>query len=444
MANVETYVKDFAAFESRICSGAPEWLRDMRRAAIERFSALGFPGVKDESWRFTRIRPLLGHDFRLTPRYDRSALSLREIDELCLEDTGCRRLAFVNGHFAEDLSDLGRLPAGVVIGSLESYIVSDPEPVQRYLSTCADSANNPFVALNTAHVRDGAFIRLPRDIRLEEPIHILYVMRSNGDPVVSHPRTLVVVEPGARASIVESYVGFESDTYFTNTVTEIVIKENAEVDHCKVQRESGSAYHIGTVCARVGRGSRFDTHTVSFGGALARNETQAILDDEGVECAVNGLYLGTGHQHVDNHTLIEHAKPSCSSRELFKGILSGRAKAVFNGRIHVHPQAQKTDARQTNRCILLSDDAQINTNPQLEIYADDVKCTHGAAVGRLDEDAVFYLRSRGIDDATARRMLVFAFANEVLETLRISPIREQLATDLERWLSAAGEAGGDR
>jgi Fe-S cluster assembly protein SufD len=437
MANVETYVKGFEAFESRICSGAPVWLRDLRRAAIERFSQLGFPGARDEGWRFTRVRPLLGRDFRLTPRYDRTALSARQIEEVSVEDTGCRRLAFVNGHFAEDLSDLAGLPAGVRIGSLERFIVSDPEPVQRYLSRYADPARNPFVALNTAHVHDGAFIHLPGGTRIEEPIHILYMSRSNGTSVVSHPRTLIIAENGTRASFVESYVGFEADAYFTNAVTEIVVKENAEIDHCKLQRESESAYHMATVRAQIGKNSRFLTSSLSFGGALVRNDTHAVLADEGIECALNGLYLARNHQHVDNHTVIEHTKPKCASRELFKGILGGRAKAVFNGRIHVHPLAQKTDAKQTNRCILLSDDAQVNTNPQLEIYADDVKCTHGAAVGRLDEDAVFYLRSRGIDEAAARRMLVFAFANEVLEDVRIVPVRENLTSDLDRWLVAA-------
>jgi Fe-S cluster assembly protein SufD len=444
MANVETYVKGFEAFESRICSGAPVWLSGLRKTAIGSFSTAGFPGPKEEAWRFTRVRPLLAHDFHLTPRYDRTALSQREADELCLDDAGCRRLTFVNGHFAEDLSDLGSLPPGVRIGSLERFVVSDPEPVQRYLSKCADPSKNPFVALNTAHVRDGSFIHLPKGVRIEEPIHILYVTRSNGGPVVSHPRTLVVAEDGARASFVESYAGFESDVYFTNAVTEIVVKENAEIDHCRLQRESDAAYHMGTVRAQIGGGSRFVTASLSFGGALVRNETHAVLAGEGIECAMNGLYLARGHQHVDNHTVIEHAKPNCSSRELFKGILDGRAKAVFNGRIHVHPQAQKTDSKQTNRCILLSDDAQINTNPQLEIYADDVKCTHGAAVGRLDEDAVFYLRSRGIDGAAARRMLVFAFANEVLDNLKIAPVREHLAADLDRWLAAARHMDASR
>jgi Fe-S cluster assembly protein SufD len=441
MATAETYIRDSSEFQARETTGTPVWLRELRKASLERFAALGFPAPKDEKWRFTRIRPLLGHDFRLAERYEPSALSSRDIDDLCMEDIGCRRLAFVNGHFARDLSDLGELPAGVRIGSLKTFIETDPEPVQRHLSKFADTSRNPFVALNTAHVYDGTFLYLPRGARLEEPVHLLYVSRSNGDPVVSHPRTLIIAEDDSRASIVESFVGFENDTYFTNAVTEILVKQRAEIEHCKLQRESESAYHLSTVQAQVGRGSRFKTHSILMGGTLVRNEVNTILADEGVECAVNGLYLGRGHQHIDNHTVIEHAKPNCASRELFKGILDGRSKAVFDGRIHVRPNAQKTDAKQTSRCILLSDDAQINTNPQLEIYADDVKCTHGAAVGKIDEDAVFYLRTRGIERSMARQMLVFAFANEILEALKIGPVRERLSADLYQWLSAAARMG---
>ncbi len=435
MATVETYTEKFNAFDLRVSRNTPVWLREMRKAAIDRFAALGFPGPKDEKWRFTKIRPLFGHDFRLAEGYERDALSARDIDQLCMEDAGCRRLAFVNGHFADNLSDIGALPAGVRIGSLRRFIETDPEPVQRYLARSAIAEKNPFVALNTAHIYDGTFLHIPKGVRVEKPIHLLYVTRSNGNPVVSHPRTLVIAEEDTRAAIVESYVGFESDTYFTNAVTEIVVGARSEIDHCKLQRESDSAYHVTTVHARIGREGRFKTDSVSLGGTLVRNDIHAVLEDEEIECTVNGLYLAKGHQHVDNHTVIEHAKPRCSSRELFKGILDGRAKAVFDGRIHVHPQAQKTDARQTTRCILLSDEAQINTNPQLEIYADDVKCTHGAAVGQIDGDAVFYLRSRGIDETTARQMLVFAFANEVLEGLRIDPVREHLTADLHQWLS---------
>jgi Fe-S cluster assembly protein SufD len=441
MATLETYIKDSAEFQARETKSAPVWLREVRKASLDQFAAMGFPSLKDQRWRFTRVRPLLGHDFRLTEGYDRTALSSREIDSLCMEDTGCRRLAFVNGHFAADLSDLGTVPPGVRFGSLKSYVGTDPEPVQRHLTKYADARVNAFVALNTAYVSDGTFLYLPKGARLEEPIHLLYVSRSNGSPVASHPRTLIIAEDDSRASIVESYVGFEGDMYFTNAVTEILIKRRAEIEHCKLQRESDSAYHFSTIQAEIGRESRFKTDSIQLGGTLVRNDVNTVLSDEGVECAVNGLYLGRGHQHIDNHTVIEHAKPHCASRELFKGILDGRAKAVFDGRIHVRPHAQKTDAKQTSRCILLSDDAQVNTNPQLEIYADDVKCTHGAAVGKIDEDAVFYLRTRGIDHDAARQMIVFAFANEIIEGLKIGPLRERLSSDLNQWLSAAGKPG---
>ena len=251
MATIETYTEEFNAFDLRVSGTTPVWLREMRKTAIGRFAALGFPGPKDDKWRFTRIRPLFGHEFRMADGYERDSLSSREIDRLCMEDTRCRRLAFVNGHFADDLSDLGDLPAGVRIGSLKQVIETDPEPVQRFLSRYAGTEESPFVALNTAHIHDGTFVRIPKGVRVETPIHVLYVSRSDGNPIVSHPRTLVIAEEDTRAMIVESYVGFESDTYFTNAVTEIVAGARSEIDHCKLQREGDSAYHIATVRARV-------------------------------------------------------------------------------------------------------------------------------------------------------------------------------------------------
>ncbi|UCG50858.1 MAG: Fe-S cluster assembly protein SufD [Candidatus Latescibacterota bacterium] len=441
MADKETYISKFAELETKLSETAPSWVHDIRKSAIDRFAEQGFPTTKNEQWRFTRVRPLLRHDFEPVLEYEQDGLPARKLDELCIEDTGCRRVTFVNGHFAADLSDLGKLPKGVRIESLQKALQTDPERVQRHLSKYADTGNNPFVALNTAHLIDGTFIYLPKDTRVKEPIHLLHVTRSNAKPILSHPRILIVAEANTRASIVESYIGFDADTYFTNPVTEITVMDRAEIDHCKLQKESAAAYHMGTVQVHLGRDSRFKTDFISIGGTLVRNDVNAVLDDEGIECSVNGLYLANGHQHIDNHTLIEHAKPHCTSNELFKGILSDRAKAVFNGRIHVHPDAQKTDARQTNRCILLSDDAQINTNPQLEIYADDVKCTHGAAVGQIDENAVFYLRSRGIEKSAARQMLIEAFAAEVLEGIKINPVRERLTMDIIDWFTKARGAG---
>lgn len=445
MADKDTYLTDYARFETKVAQKDPAWVRDIRRSAIELFAKQGFPTPKDERWRHTRVRPLLRHHFRLADAYEPGRLSARRLDELCIEDTRCRRIAFVNGHFAESLSDLRTHPHGdgVRIASLENVLEMDPEPVQRYLSRYADAGTNPFTALNTAHLIDGAFVHLPKGTRIEEPIHILYVTHSDGDGVISHPRNLIVAEENTRAQIVESYVGFESETYFTNSVTEIILSERAEIDHCKLQKESAAAFHIGTVQTHIGGRSRFKTDFISLGGTLVRNDVKAVLDDEEIDCVVNGLYLGDGHQHVDNHTVIEHVKPRCTSHELFKGILGGRASAVFDGRIHVHPDAQKTDARQSNRCILLTDSARVNTNPQLEIYADDVKCTHGAAVGQIDENAVFYLRSRGIEKPTARQILIHAFAKEVIEGIRMEPVREHLGVDLSDWISKTKGNGGN-
>jgi Fe-S cluster assembly protein SufD len=441
MADKETYISKFTELEAKLSEMAPSWVHDIRKSAIDRFAEQGFPTTKNEQWRFTRVRPLLRHDFEPVLGYEQDGLPTRKLDELCIEDTGCRRVTFVNGHFAADLSDLGTLPKRVRIESLKKALKTDPERVQRYLSKYADTGKNPFVALNTAHLIDGTFVYLPKDMRIEEPIHLLHVTHSNSKPIVSHPRTLIVAEENTRASIVESYIGCDTATYFTNPVTEIIVMDRAEIDHCKLQKESAAAYHMGTLQVHLRRDSRFKTDFISIGGTLVRNDVNAVLDDEGIECTVNGLYLAKGHQHIDNHTLIEHAKPHCTSHELFKGILGDRAKAVFNGRIHVHADAQKTDARQTNRCILLSDDAQINTNPQLEIYADDVKCMHGAAVGQIDETAVFYLRSRGIENSVARQMLIEAFAAEVLEGVKIEPVRERLTADIIDWFTKSTQAG---
>jgi len=438
MATAETYKEKFIDFDGRLAGKTPVWLRELRKAAFEQFLKMGFPGPKDEGWRFTRIRPLLGHEFQLALGREPAALSPSDIERLCMEDAVCWRLAFVNGHFAEDLSDIDDLPSGIRAGSLRRFIESDPEPIQRHLSRYVEVRNNSFIALNTAHIHDGAFVHIPRGVRLEAPIHIVYVTRCNGESLVSYPRTLVVAEEDTRASIVESYVGLDSEIYFTNAVTEIVAGDRSEIDHCRLEREGDGAFHMGAVHARLRGASRFKTDVVSLGGSLVRNDIHAVLDDEGIACALHGLYLANRHQHIDNHTLIEHRKPRCHSRELFKGILDGRAQAVFDGKIHVHPDAQKTDAKQTNRCVLLSDDAKVNTNPQLEIYADDVKCTHGATVGQIDRDAVFYMQSRGIPEKEARHILVFAFANEVLEAIRIDPVRERLRADLTGWLSRAG------
>ena len=280
---------------------------------------------------------------------------------------------------------------------------------------------------------------MPRGKDGEQPIHLLFVASSHGEPTVSHPRNLIIVGDNSQVAIVESYVGLDGGVYFTNAVTEIVAGQNAVIDYYKLQQESAEAFHIATLAVHQDRSSNFTSHSISLGGALVRNDVKARLDAEGVECTLNGLYMASGHQLVDNHTSIDHAKPHCSSHELYKGVLDGKSKGVFSGKIIVRPDAQKTDAKQTNKNLLLSADSVIDTKPQLQIYADDVKCTHGATVGQLDKDAIFYLRSRGIGHEDARSLLTYAFANEIISRIKIPSVREQLNAAVLQWLPKAPE-----
>ena len=280
--------------------------------------------------------------------------------------------------------------------------------------------------MNTAFISDGAFVYIPKDSIVDAPIHLLFIATASGKPEVSHPRNLIVAGANTQVKIVESYVGLDKAVYFTNAVTEIVAGENSVIDHYKLQRESVQAFHVATLQIQQARSTTFSTCSISMGGALVRNDVNAVLDGEGCESVLNGLYLVTGQQHVDNHTQIDHAKPHCSSREFYKGILDEKARGVFNGRIIVRPGAQKTDSKQTNKNLLLSEGALVNTNPQLEIYADDVKCTHGATIGQLSADVLFYLRSRGINLETARNLLTYAFASDITSRIKIESIRTEL------------------
>jgi Fe-S cluster assembly protein SufD len=275
-------------------------------------------------------------------------------------------------------------------------------------------------------MHDGAFVSVPKGVVLKQPLHLAFLASAGSKPAVAHPRSLILAGVNSQASIVESYIGAKGDVYFTNAVTELVADENAVIDHYKLQRESTEAFHVATMQVHLGRGSNVTSHSIALGGALVRNDVNAMLAAEGGECTLNGLYLAAGRQHIDNHTRIDHAMPHCASHELYKGILDGQAHGVFNGKIYVHPDAQKTDAKQTNKTLLLSPDAVINTKPQLEIYADDVKCTHGATIGQLADEALFYLRSRGIGRQEARNLLTFAFANDLVSRIKIEAIRNQL------------------
>ena len=419
------YLLDFDRFLRELPGDEPAWLKGLRRMAIDRFAALGFPTSDQEEWRSTPIGPLVRQTFERATG-DPDAAEPMSIAPYGFEAVA--RLVFVNGRFSARLSSVGDLPPGTIVASLAQILERAPERVEPWLGQFAQ-LDNPFVALNMAFLRDGAVVLVPKGATVAGTVHLLFLgSPENGKATVSYPRTLIVAGESSQLSVVETYAG--TGAYFTCPVTELVTGPNAVVDHYKVQRESREAFHLATFQIEADRSSVPSSHSISIGGGLVRNDVNAVLDGEGIDCILNGLYLADGRQFVDNHMRVEHAKPHCASHELYKGVLDGKARSIFSGLIHVHPGAQKTDAKQSNRNLLLSKDAVANSNPQLEIYADDVKCTHGSTVGQLDEDAVFYLRSRGIGAEAARSLLTYAFASDIVERIKVEPVRK----DLEEFL----------
>jgi Fe-S cluster assembly protein SufD len=426
MEHKALYLTNFARFQQTHGSD-PAWLQKLRQEAFDRFLALGFPTLDDEDWRFTPLAPLTRVPFETAEDTDSVP------GKSCLptaQDAEGTRLVLANGSDPSLQQGRHLLPDGVIVTSLARALRDHPQLVEPHLGQLADCAERAFTALNSAFLHDGAFIYLPPGKVVEAPIELDYLVSPSDRPLAWHRRCLIVAERHSQACIVERYSGPDGTPYFTSAVTEVVLDENAIIDHYKHQEEGRGAYHIGRVQVVLGRSSRFSSHALSFGGQLVRNEIGALLGAEGGECVLNGLYLAADDQLVDNHTRIDHARPHCTSQQLYKGILDGHGRGVFNGRIHVHQDAQKTDARQTNQTLLLSADALINTKPQLEIYADDVKCTHGATVGQLDAEALFYLRSRGLGEEEARSLLTFAFANDIIGRVKIEALRRQLEKSL--------------
>lgn len=404
----------------------PTRVAEMRRRAIERFAAVGFPSTREEEWRFTNVAPIARASFR--PASDQaSGLGLDSIAPWVFAGTAAR-LTFIDGRFEPALSFVGDLPGGVFVGRLAEAIEAQREEVSQHLGEHrpGDRADShAFAALNAALFGDGACLLLPRGVQIEAPIHLVFVATGGA---MSFPRNLIVLSEDSQATVVETYAGIAGagGSSLTVPVTEIVVGAYANLRHVKVQREALDAFHVAAFELHQERSSRVASHSISLGGGIVRNDLHAVLAGEGADCVLNGLYLVEGRQRVDNHMKVEHAAAHCESHELYKGILDGKSRAVFNGLIHVHPGAQKTDAKQSNRNLLLSSEAIANSNPQLEIYADDVKCTHGSTVGQLDEDAIFYLRSRGIGLEAAQSLLTYAFASELVERIPVEPVRHAL------------------
>jgi Fe-S cluster assembly protein SufD len=423
-AGVEPYRRHFLDNASRWHGREPGWLSLLRREAFERFLDRGFPSTSEEDWRFTSVAALAATGFSLAGE---PAAGVAE--ELLRERLPAKwkrhELVFVNGRFVEEMSALGELPEGVVVSSLSRALESHPGEVEAVLNVAPPEGSTAFSDLNRAFLSDGGFVFVPEGAALEAPIHLVFVT-AGGERTVSHPHSLVLVDRGGQAKVVESYLGPAGATYFTNAASEVVAVDGAVVDHYKVQRESASAFHVGSHRFLQAKGSTIGDHSLSFGARLARNDLHALLDGEGSDLTLNGLYVVRGTQHVDHHTLIDHKEPQCTSRELYKGVLDDESSGVFNGRIVVRKKAQKTNAQQTNKNLLLSEDALVNTNPQLEINADDVKCSHGATIGQLDKEALFYLRSRGIGLSSARAILTRAFIADVAERIRIDSLRDAM------------------
>ena len=438
MTTATAVVRGLSRLEPQPNSDHPAWLTEARLAACGWVAEHGFPTLKDEDWRYTRLGPILDIPFEPAAAGVGHRLSSSAIDALAADLCGTR-LVFVNGHFAPELSWLAELPEGATVTNLASVLAEEAERLEPLFSRPPGPHHHAFTALNAALTEDGAFVHLRAGTTVGEPIELVFFSDTGGSPLVSSPRSLVLAGPSSRVAIVETYVGVPGDIYCTNAVTEVVVEEGAAVEHYKVQDEPETAFHLALLDVRQGRGSTFSSHSVALGSRVARHEVRVRLEAEGAEVRVDGLYMPRGDQYHDNPILIEHAAPHCTSRQLYKGVLDGNGQGVFNGRVVVCPGAAGTDASQTNKNLLLSDHAEVDTRPRLEILADDVKCTHGAAVGRLDEDAVFYLRSRGIPHQAARGLLIYAFVNEIVERLGLEPLRALVGKLVAHRLATRGD-----
>jgi Fe-S cluster assembly protein SufD len=416
------------------------WLNRLRRNAMERFVELGFPSVKEEEWKYTNVAAIARSNFQPAGSSELQQNLGAELALGSIPEVRSSQLVFVDGILRSDLSSLSALPEQVVAIDLAQALADErySEIARAHLSRQADYVVNGFTALNTAFINHGAFVYIPKGVIVEAPIHLFFTVQS--ESTANFPRVLVIAEENSSATIVENYASIQEAQYLTAPVVEIVLLEGARLEHYKVQRESIEAFHVATTAVGLGRNSSYDTTTITFGAKLSRHDIVVTMDHEGAECWVDGLYLVTDDQHADTHSVIDHRQPNCTSHQLYKGILDGKSRAVFNGKVFVRHNAQKTDAMQTNKNLLLSNDARVDTKPQLEILADDVKCAHGAAVGQIDEEELFYLETRGIHPDLGRNLLTYGFAEEVIAKIKLESIRHELDEAVLHRLNARLEA----
>jgi Fe-S cluster assembly protein SufD len=422
-AHNQKNVAELSVVEIAPSNGRP-WLDTLRAAGMERFKAIGYPTTVQEDWRLTNVAPIARTKFFFAP-----ASAGDDGGQLVLEhafgDDALAELVFLNGHHAPTLSRLGKLPRGFNVTTLSQSPAADNGLFERHLGGLADINANPFVALNAALMRDAVVVHVSRGVNVEGPIHLLFVSTAGAEPIQSHPRILIIAEDNSELTLVESFVG-GSGVHLCNAVTEIYAGDNCRIDHNRLQRGGAEAFAVSTVAGKLGRGSRLISHSATLGGKLTRNDLTIALAGDGADATLNGMVILEKDQHCDNHTLLDHAAPHCPSHELYKHVLAGKSSCVFRGKILVRPGAQKTDSKQTSKSLLLSDDATMNSQPALEIYADDVKCTHGSTTGPVDEEMVFYLRSRGVGLEAARHLLTYAFAADVTRRIKVEPVRRRL------------------
>ncbi|MFN0084609.1 MAG: Fe-S cluster assembly protein SufD [Blastocatellia bacterium] len=421
----ENYFSAYKLFAETRVGRDPAWLIAMREKAGAAFESLDFPTTRVEAWKYTNISPILRVPFRQVFDLSPEGLPSEAIAACTFEESRASQLVFVNGLYSRELSNLSALPAGATVCNFGEIPAGGGAEIRRHLAAHADYRDEIFTALNTACLGDGAFVHIPGGKAIETPIHLLF-LSTGKEPTVSHPRALIIAGEGAAATLIESYASIGKEVYFTNAVTEVFASRGAALDHYRLQEESERAFHIGRTQAVQERDSNYMSYAISLGGEIARHTLDVSLTGEGIETTIDGLYVTTGRQHTDNHTTIDHAHPNCASHQLYKGILDGRSRAVFNGKIFVREGAVLTDARQLNKNLLLSAAAHVDTKPELEIFADDVKCSHGATVGQLEDEELFYLASRGLPTERARALLTYGFAEDVISRIKLPSVRAQL------------------
>lgn len=433
----ETFLPDLLSGYTRQGKSAV-FLDEIRKQAVAEVSALSFPTTRDEEWKYVNLRPMLKNQFSVVPSGDISSVN---IDELAFPEAENVRLVFVNGVYSDELSSVSDLPDGVIVGNLTDYLESHEEIISNNLNKHAKSENDVFTAFNTGLFNDAAFIFVPKNTQLSAPVHLLFVNTNEAEPLATAPRLLLIGERNAEMTLIEDHIGLGDNVYFSTAVAETALAENAHFTHIKLQRESKKAYHISRIAASIQKDSEYHSYSVHLGAKISRSDVMAILKDQNTHATLDGLVMVNEDQHSDTHSIMDHTMPNCTSHQLHKCIVDGEGTSTFNGKIFVRKDAQKTDAFQENRNLQLSEKGTVNTKPQLEIFADDVSCSHGATVGQLDDEQMFYLKSRGVSEQKSKEILTYGFALDVIESIPVKSIQERLSKEVAKYTNLDSVVG---